>query len=82
MGSITHQDIVDRLEALATEQSEAYLKESARIDKERESLREACGGIGHVYRNGDLHTLVLARFSKNLRQCVFCGAIKRSEAAD
>lgn len=49
MPTITHQDIVDRLEALDKEQTEAYRREVERIDRERESLRELCGSLGHIF---------------------------------
>lgn len=46
---MNHQDIADRLDALRREESAAYKIEKARIEKERESLRELCGGIGHIF---------------------------------
>ena len=46
---ITHQDIIDRLEALGTEYSAAYKAERARQEKERASLQELCGGLGHFF---------------------------------
>lgn len=64
---MTHQDIVDRLQAVTSEQSAAYLTERARVQKDRESLQELCGGIGHVFR------LNVAYFSLvPKRTCVFC----------
>lgn len=48
--TITHESIALRLEALGREQSAAVRSAAAPYEKERESLRELCGGIGHQYR--------------------------------
>ena len=67
---ITHQDIIDRLEALGTEYGAAYKIEQARQEKERASLQELCGGLGHFYAKdkSDLG------FFRNTRSCVYCNA--------
>lgn len=67
---VTHQDIIDRLEALGTEYSAAYNIERARQEKERTSLLELCGGLGHFYANdkSGLFIHLDARF------CVYCNA--------
>lgn len=67
--SITHQDIVDRIEALGRERSEAYERESQRIERERTSLQELCGSLGHAYGEPRGTFRVL-----NTRECVVCGA--------
>jgi hypothetical protein len=45
MVPITHQDIADRIRAL--DQEELALNQ--RSAKERESLAELCGGLGHTF---------------------------------
>ena len=67
---ITHQDIIDRLEALGNEYSAAYKAEKARQEKERDSLKELCGGLGHFYAK-DRSTFGILR---NARSCVYCNA--------
>lgn len=63
---MTHQDIIDRREALGRERSKAYATEQARIAKELASLQELCGGLGHFFaRSGE--------FFDPTRRCVFCG---------
>lgn len=74
--AITHQDILDRAEALGQEYSAAYQAEKARLDKERESLRELCGGIGHVFGRGR----ALLAWPVARRSCVFCGAPEPDKA--
>lgn len=68
---MTHQDIIDRMEALGREYGAAYRAEQARISKEKESLQELCGGIGHFFA-----TPQTLHFEQG-RQCVFC---RKSEA--
>lgn len=65
---ITHQEIIDRMESLGREHSAAYAAELARIDKERESLRELCGGIGHFFARTSDPFLIYG----GKRVCVFC----------
>lgn len=65
---ITHQDIVDRWEALSHERSIAYRLEESRINAERLALQELCGGIGHVFLKVDS-----LRMSTH-RECAFCKA--------
>ena len=65
---ITHQDIVDRRQALDRVHSEAYSRELDRIKKEKLSLQELCGGLGHVFAAGDY---AVTR-AKPRRHCVFC----------
>ena len=67
---ITHQDIIDRLEALGSEHGAAYKVEKARQEKERASLEELCGGIGHFFAK-DKSSLGFLRSS---RFCVYCNA--------
>jgi hypothetical protein len=66
--TITHQDISDRMDALGREHSAAYKLEVARIDKERASLQELCGRLGHFFKRNPLLPL-----SYRGRCCVFCG---------
>lgn len=66
---MTHQDIIDRLEALYREFSKAFAVEQARIKKERESLQELCGGIGHFFAKE--RGLVPSVFPRG-RCCLFC----------
>jgi hypothetical protein len=64
---ITHQDIIDRREALGKEYSAAYQRERARIDAEKASLQELCGGLGHFFAEYQgMHSHLYGR------QCVFC----------
>jgi len=65
---MTHQDVIDRMEGLNREHSKAYEIECARIRKEKESLQELCGGLGHFFKDD-------AEWPLNLsgRRCVFCG---------
>ena len=65
--AMTHQDIVDQIQGLKTALSEAWKKERARIEAERLSLQELCGGLGHVFTRGD------DPFASH-RRCVFCQA--------
>lgn len=65
--AITRQDIVDRRDVLKKEESEAYLREKARIKKETDSLQELCGGMGHVFGQ-------VPYFSGQKRNCVYCFA--------
>ena len=67
---ITHQNIIDRLEALGTEHSKAYEAEQDRQRKERASLQELCGGVGHFYTKADWPMSSLS----GTRSCVFCKA--------
>ena len=69
---ITHQNIIDRLDALGTEHSKAYEAEQARQRKERASLQELCGGIGHFYAKADGPMSGLS----STRSCVFCKALE------
>jgi len=69
MATITHQEIADRIEALSHEHSAAYQAEQARIRKERGSLQELCGGVGHVLAKD---RSVITCF--NVRVCAICGA--------
>ena len=73
---MTHQDIIDRMEALGLEHSAAYKAERARIAKERESLQELCGGLGHFWRGSPE-----AFLAPDLRRCVFCDAAEPAKAA-
>jgi len=66
---ITHQDIIDRREALGREHSAAYKAEQARITKEEASLRELCGGIGHGHFFARDDVLL---YPGGRRFCVFC----------
>jgi hypothetical protein len=63
---MTHQEIIDRLEALGRSHSAAHKAELARIEKERESLQELCGGLGHFFRQGDWPVF------GDKRRCVIC----------
>lgn len=67
---MNHQDIVNRVEALGKERGAAYAAELARIDKERASLLELCGGLGHVFKYPDF--LVMPAECR-YRSCVCCG---------
>ena len=67
---ITHQDIIDRLEALGTEYSAAYKVEKARQEKERASLQELCGGLGHFFAKDKSFPNVL----REQRFCVYCNS--------
>ena len=78
MTVITHQDIIDRLEKLGKEHGAAYAAEQARQRKERASLQELCGGIGHLYAKSDWLNSVLARG----RSCVFCKMYEPMSAAE
>ena len=65
---VTHQDIADRIEALGREHSKAYEIERARINAERSSLQELCGGVGHIWGSSELFVLTARRC------CRICGA--------
>ena len=78
MTVITHQDIIDRLEKLGKENSAAYATELARQRKERASLQELCGGIGHFYTKSDWPISALGRD----RSCVFCKMDEPMSAAE
>ena len=67
---ITHQDIIDRLEALGIEHSAAYKAETAKQEKERASLEELCGGIGHFFAKDRS----VFGFMGSSRICVYCNA--------
>lgn len=73
---MTHQDIIDRADALNKEHSKAYADERARIQKERESLRGLCGGIGHLFG-----TPIYGAPTDGGMQCVCCGAWKPVEVS-
>lgn len=66
---MTRQDIIDRLESLGVEHSVAYKAERARIEKERESLQELCGGLGHFFAKDKAGPLFSCDDS---RVCIFC----------
>jgi hypothetical protein len=70
--TLTHQDIIDRREALGHERSEAYQREQARIAAERKSLQELCGGLGHFYARS-------AHPFGTERCCVFCEASEKGK---
>ena len=72
---ITHQDIIDRLETLGNEYSAAYRAEQARQEKERDSIKELCGGLGHFFAK-DRSTFGIRR---NARVCVYCNASEPSK---
>ena len=74
---ITHQDIIDRLEALGTEDSAAYKAEKARQEKERSSLQELCGGLGHLFAKDKSGFRVL----ENTRYCVYCYSAEPKKAS-
>lgn len=69
---ITHQDIVDRIADLASQQFDAWKAEQARIAKERESLQELCGGLGHIFGEPKPFALNPASDAFGGRRCVFC----------
>jgi hypothetical protein len=69
---MNHQEIADRLDALITETSEAYKRDLARIAKERESLVEMCGSLGHVYKHS--RDLIFAGGKGGKLSCCICGA--------
>ena len=71
---MTHQEIVDRMEALGVESSAAYREAMARINKERESLQELCGGLGHVWGAPPLWK------AGGYRACVVCHAPEKAKA--
>lgn len=68
--TITHQNILDRVEALGGEYSAAYRLELARINKERQGLQELCGGLGHIWGKSDFAIPVVGPV------CRICGAHK------
>ena len=77
---ITHQQIADRAAELDEQYLDVFNKAQkaaeAVVGKERESLRELCGGIGHVFK--------VSRFSLNpskTRYCVFCGECEPKSGA-
>lgn len=68
---MTHQDIIDRMEALGKEHTAAYKAEVARIDKEKESLQELCGAISEGHFFAKRNSLM---WPSGFRYCCFCGA--------
>lgn len=70
--AITHQDIVDRREALhregRAEVEQVQARVDARVRKELDSLRELCGDIGHVFAQSPFYEFG----RKPGRCCVFC----------
>ena len=71
---LTHQDIIDRLEALGTDHSVAYKAEKVRQEKERANLKELCGELGHFYEKSNwLH------LTGDVRHCVFCKVLEPSK---
>lgn len=72
---MNHQDIADRLAALGREHGEAYQRERARIVKELESLRELCGGVGHIWG------VPMVVLFGSARACVVCGQCETTPAA-
>ena len=65
---ITHQDIIDRLETLGNEYSAAYKAEKARQERERASIEELCGGLGHFFAKDKSGFNIL----REQRFCVYC----------
>lgn len=72
--AMTHQEISDRFEALGKEWSVGWGIEQKRIRKEQASLRELCGGIGHIWRPS------LMSFHPG-RVCAVCNAAEPAKAA-
>lgn len=74
--SITHQDIIDRRAELDQQWLDAFRKArqaaDAVVTKERESLRELCGGLGHVYAK--VESASPLGIGSCPRYCVFCNA--------
>jgi hypothetical protein len=65
---MTHQEIIDRLEAAAREHGVRAAASRAVFEKERSSLQELCGGLGHLFGYASMTSAVLG-----CRQCLCCG---------
>jgi len=82
---VNHQDIADRYRSLDDEELAALKAEKARIERERQSLQELCGGMGHIYTKvenllGDWFTIGSDGSSDSSekrrampRRCAVCG---------
>jgi len=64
---MTHQEIIDRREAIARERYRLIMAQQAKFDAESRSLEELCGGIGHIHGDAPF-------FNGGGRCCVVCGA--------
>jgi hypothetical protein len=65
---ITHRSIMDRLAELGRAEAAAREVAAAPFKKERDSLQEACGGVGHLWSAPDAFSFGLKRV------CVVCRA--------
>lgn len=74
---MTHQEIINALEAIGDEHSAAYKLELARINAERARLQDLCStagheAVGHVYAKSK--DLFVSAYPRSKRECIFCQA--------